>query len=83
MIFVDFFDEYISDLSNIAILESKETGDIMYSEEFIENVDADEGQDVHNLNHLNSRDENLLYLIGLQWDIYVSDNNKRLIKRMK
>lgn len=80
MIRLDFYKEYISDLSKIAILESKEDNTIMTSEDFIKNVDTDNGEDLYNLNHLNDDDNFLIDCIGLQWRVYISESNKDLIK---
>lgn len=82
MVLVNFYNEYVSDLSKVAIFESKETGDVVTGQQFIEMDDPEENIDLYNLNHLNRDDNFAIQCIGLQWSIFVSDNNKHLIKQI-
>lgn len=80
MISVDFYKEYISDLSKIEMIVSRETDTVMNSEELIENVNVDNGENIYNLNP-NDEDENFLIdCIGIQWYVFISDSNSHLIK---
>lgn len=67
-------------MSKAAILESKEDSTTMTSDEFINNIDTDNNEDLYNLNHLNEDDNFLIDCIGLQWDVFISESNRHLIK---
>lgn len=81
MIFVDFYEYYISDLSKIELVVSKEENTIMNMKEFTENINNDDGEDINNLNPKDNDDDNFLIdCIGMQWHVFISESNKDLIK---
>lgn len=81
MIKLDFYKSYVSDLSNIEVLISKENGEVMSGQEFIGKIDTDDYVDIHNLNPLENFDDNFLIdCIGLQWELYISNSNRDLIR---
>lgn len=81
MIKLDFYKSYVSDLSSIEVLISKENEEVMSGQEFIDNIDIEEYIDIHNLKPLDkSADNFLIDCIGLQWEVYISNSNRDLIK---
>ncbi|RIN23981.1 hypothetical protein [Staphylococcus succinus] len=84
MISVDFYNEYISDLSKIKILVSKEDEEIMTSEKFINNIEIENGVNVYNLQpEINDEESFLIHCIGMQWEIYIREKDKHLIRKMR
>ncbi|WP_436962378.1 hypothetical protein [Staphylococcus shinii] len=84
MISVDFYEEYINDLSKIKILVSKEDEEVMTSEKFINNIDIENGVNVYNLQpEINDEENFLIHCIGMQWEIYIGEKDKHLIRKMR
>lgn len=80
---VDFYNDYISDLSKIKYVVSKEDDTILTGKVFTDNIDVDGNEDIYNLNTKNDDDAFLIACIGLQWYVFIDFMDRELVKPVK
>lgn len=83
MLYVDFYKEYVADLSKIKAVVSKEDDTIMTGIEFEKNVDIQGDEDVHNLDHKDEDEGFLIDCIGMQWYVFIDYADRDLIKEVE